>query len=57
MALKCCRCDEIQIEAGEFHELRSLETFTESRGRIYNRTLVASGVCPDCYTRMAGDAA
>ena len=57
MALKCCRCDEIQIEAGEFRELRSWETFIESQGRVYNRTVVASGMCPDCHARMAGDAA
>ena len=57
MALKCCCCDEIQIEAGEFHELRSSETFNESQGRVYIRTVVASGLCPDCYARMVGDAA
>ncbi len=57
MALKCYRCDEIHIEAGEFYELRSLETFIESQGRVYNRTVVASGMCPDCHARMAGDAA
>ncbi len=56
MALKCCSCDEIQIEAGEFHELCSSETFIESQGRVYNRTMVASGMCPDCHARMISDA-
>jgi hypothetical protein len=55
MALKCCSCDEIQIEAGEFHELRSSETFNESQGRVYIRTLVASGMCPDCFASMVSD--
>ncbi len=56
MALKCYCCDEIQIEAGELHELRSSATFTESRGRVYNRTVVASGMCPDCHAGMLSDA-
>ncbi len=57
MALKCYCCDEIQIEAGEIHELCSSETFIESQGRVYNRTVVASGMCSVCHAGMLSDAA
>ncbi len=53
MALRCCHCDEIQMDNEESFELCSSETFIESKGRVYSRTMVASGLCPDCFGRMA----
>ena len=53
MALKCCHCKEIQLDGEESFELCASETFIESRGRVYSRTMVTSGMCPDCYGRMA----
>ena len=56
MALKCYCCSEIQVDMEEWDELRSSETFIESRGQIYSRALVSSGLCPDCYGEMASNA-
>lgn len=53
MALKCCQCEEIQMDVDEARELRRRETFAESHGRRFSRTLVASGFCPGCFIRMA----